>query len=64
MSELFSFPSDQNNSAMAGYRRKGEGWSAVSGGKGVGWGVGGGRGRLHKGVTLVSPQVKRNQWSK
>ena len=54
MSKLFSFPLNQNNSAMARYGREGEGGTgrACRGGKG---------GQRHKGVTLVSPQVKRKQ---
>ena len=54
MSKLFSFPLNQNNSAMARYGREGEGGTgrACRGGKG---------GRRHKGVTLVSPQVKQKQ---
>ena len=55
MSKLFSFPLNQNNSAMARYGREGEGGTgrACRGGKGGG--------QRHKGVTLVSPQVKRKQ---
>ena len=53
MSKLFSFPSHQNNSAMAGYGR-GEGGTGrpCRGGKG---------GAAHKGVTSLSPQAKRKQ---